>query len=150
MPIRLRSAQQKMTANVQTGCISCCSGDGKFGGPLWWNTPMGDEEEEGDDENRQARRPREAETGGTCACRSAAFLLLARSQVWGQVGVDDGPPPPSRKRPAPEAAAEPQDEEDDDMPEEVKRRLAALKDDWQKEARPRANEEDGDGEDGNE
>ena len=46
--------QQRVTPDVQTGCISCASGDGKFGGPIWWNTPMddADAEAEGADANR--------------------------------------------------------------------------------------------------
>jgi bud site selection protein 31 len=48
VPIRQRAQQQKITPNIGTGCISCCSGDGKFGGPLWWNTPVGDDDKEDD------------------------------------------------------------------------------------------------------
>lgn len=36
----LRGAQQRITPDVQIGCISCASGDGKFGAPIWWNTPL--------------------------------------------------------------------------------------------------------------
>jgi len=28
---------------VKTGCISCTSGDGQNGGPIWWNTPITEE-----------------------------------------------------------------------------------------------------------
>ena len=44
VPLRLRGAQQRITPDVQTGCISCASGDGKFGGPVWWNTPLDDDD----------------------------------------------------------------------------------------------------------
>eukprot|EP00884_Botryococcus_braunii_P020617 jgi/Botrbrau1/7239/Bobra.0021s0022.1 len=44
VPLALRGAQQRITPDVQIGCISCASGDGKFGGPIWWNTPLGDED----------------------------------------------------------------------------------------------------------
>ncbi|CAG9466840.1 unnamed protein product [Pedinophyceae sp. YPF-701] len=44
VPLRKRTGQQRISPNVNTGCISCVSGDGKFGGPIWWNTPMDDEE----------------------------------------------------------------------------------------------------------
>lgn len=40
VPISLRAPQQQLTPNVRTGCISCCSGDGQYGGPVWWNTPI--------------------------------------------------------------------------------------------------------------
>jgi len=54
VPLKKRAPQQRITPDVQTGCISCCSGDGKFGGPIWWNTPMDDDGEvaEGADSNR--------------------------------------------------------------------------------------------------
>jgi len=54
VPMKKRAAQQKVTPDVQTGCISCCSGDGKFGGPIWWNTPMDEDgnEAEPEDANR--------------------------------------------------------------------------------------------------
>jgi bud site selection protein 31 len=44
VPLALRGAQQRITPDVQTGCISCASGDGKFGAPIWWNTPLDDED----------------------------------------------------------------------------------------------------------
>ena len=28
---------------MKTGCISCTSGDGQNGGPIWWNTPITEE-----------------------------------------------------------------------------------------------------------
>jgi hypothetical protein len=40
VPMALRGAQQRITPDVQIGCISCASGDGKFGAPIWWNTPL--------------------------------------------------------------------------------------------------------------
>lgn len=43
VPLRLRAAQQRITPDVQSGCISCASGDGRFGGPIWWNTPLDDD-----------------------------------------------------------------------------------------------------------
>lgn len=42
VPIRQRPPQQQLSPYVQTGCISCCSGDGKAG-PIWWNTPLDEE-----------------------------------------------------------------------------------------------------------
>merc|ERR1712172_345466 len=43
VPIKHRPPNMTITPNVQTGCISCCSGDGKFGGPVWWNTSITEE-----------------------------------------------------------------------------------------------------------
>jgi len=66
VPLRVRSNQQKVTPDVQTGCISCASGDGRFGGPLWWNTPL---DEEG---------------GGAfffCVCKKL-YVLCCVSLVW--------------------------------------------------------------------
>lgn len=40
----VRSGQQRITPDVQTGCIACASGDGRFGAPIWWNTPVDDED----------------------------------------------------------------------------------------------------------
>lgn len=40
VPIANRSGHQTFAPDVKTGCISCCSGDGVAGGPLWWNTPV--------------------------------------------------------------------------------------------------------------
>ncbi len=36
VPLKVRGDQQRITPDVQTGCISCASGDGRFGGPIWW------------------------------------------------------------------------------------------------------------------
>lgn len=52
VPLRSRGAQQRITPDVQTGCISCASGDGRFGGPVWWNTPMGEDDASTADEHR--------------------------------------------------------------------------------------------------
>ena len=40
VPIAQRSGQARLTPNVKTGCISCFSGDGIMGGPIWWNTNL--------------------------------------------------------------------------------------------------------------
>ncbi|KAG2501060.1 hypothetical protein HYH03_000879 [Edaphochlamys debaryana] len=102
VPLKARGKQQRITPDVQTGCISCASGDGKFGGPVWWNTPLDDEDGAKLEENRT---------------------------TWGQggEGPDVGGPgpsmPPPRKRPADELAAD----DDDELPPEVAARLEALK-----------------------
>ena len=40
VPMASRAPQQQLAPNVKTGCISCVSGDGVRGGPIWWNTPI--------------------------------------------------------------------------------------------------------------
>ena len=40
VPMGSRAPAQRLTPNIKTGCISCTSGDGKNGGPIWWNTPI--------------------------------------------------------------------------------------------------------------
>lgn len=98
VPLRLRAGQQRITPNVQTGCISCASGDGKFGGPCWWNTPLEDEEAETADENRTTWTQAGAGAGGSGG----------RNNV------------PTR-RPRDEF------EEEDEIPDEVNKRLQLLK-----------------------
>ncbi|KAL3149543.1 hypothetical protein ABBQ32_002323 [Trebouxia sp. C0010 RCD-2024] len=72
VPLHKRGSQQRLTPDVQIGCISCASGDGKFGGPVWWNTPL-DEEDVAPEEHRA---------------------------TWGQGEAPPLPPPAaSRKRP---------------------------------------------------
>uniref|UniRef100_A0A7S3R2P4 G10 protein n=1 Tax=Dunaliella tertiolecta TaxID=3047 RepID=A0A7S3R2P4_DUNTE len=99
VPLRVRSNQQKITPDVQTGCISCASGDGRFGGPIWWNTPL-DEEGGGAEEN---------------------------TTRWQQPGVaPSAEAGPSREGGGRKRGADDLAEDDDDMPEDVKRRLAML------------------------
>lgn len=40
VPIGSRAGHQVMTPDVKIGCISCASGDGINGGPIWWNTAI--------------------------------------------------------------------------------------------------------------
>jgi bud site selection protein 31 len=69
VPMRQRAAQQRITPDVQTGCICCASGDGRFGGPIWWNTPL-EENEETAEQNRavwgqgEEAPPADGEAGG--------------------------------------------------------------------------------------
>ena len=109
VPMKSRAPAQRIQPDVQTGCVCCASGDGRFGGPIWWNTPEAGEEEAGGGEG---------EGGGGTAWAPA-----------GDYGVAPPAPPPSRKRGAPEPAGEGEgeEEEDEDLPDEVKQRLAALK-----------------------
>lgn len=40
VPLSKRAGQQRITPDVQVGCISCASGDGRFGGPVWCVPPL--------------------------------------------------------------------------------------------------------------
>ncbi len=57
VPLALRGAQQRITPDVQIGCVSCASGDGRFGGPVWWNTPLGEEEAAPEEHRAQWAQP---------------------------------------------------------------------------------------------
>ena len=101
VPMKMRSGQQRITPDVQTGCISCASGDGRFGGPVWWNTPL-DEDGSTAEENRT---------------------------LWTQKGAEgaeggEAAPGPSRKRGFVDDFAA---NDNDEMPEDVRSRLEELK-----------------------
>jgi bud site selection protein 31 len=103
VPMHLRANQQRITPDIQSGCISCASGDGKFGGPVWWNTPLEDE-------------------GGSAE---------ENRTTWGQAG-QSGPeePAPSTRKNTTTAGKRPRDDfdpEEDEIPDEVQARLDALK-----------------------
>ncbi|KAL6780483.1 hypothetical protein ACKKBF_B12970 [Auxenochlorella protothecoides x Auxenochlorella symbiontica] len=101
VPMKLRAFQQRITPDVQTGCICCASGDGRFGGPLWWNTPIEEDTEETAEANRA---------------------------VWGQEG--DQQPAPAQEGSRKRAAGGPptgDDEDEDELDDAVKQRLAALR-----------------------
>lgn len=120
VPLSQRANQQRITPDIQTGCISCASGDGRFGGPVWWNTPLDDDGDKEED-NRTTWQRVGAEGGDNGNAGGA-----------GRDDGDDGdgrlgPSAPGssgagRKR----GAEELDDDDEDDMPEEVKRRLQAL------------------------
>lgn len=99
VPMKLRSGQQRITPDVQTGCISCASGDGRFGGPVWWNTPL-DEDGSTAEENRTLWTQKGAEAEGGEA------------------------PGPSKKRGFVDDFAA---NDNDEMPEAVRARLEDLK-----------------------
>ena len=100
--MRQRAPQQKLTPDVQTGCVCCASGDGRFGGPIWWNTPT--------DDSTETKKDNRA--------------------VWVQEGeeeeeeeVHEGQQqegPASRKRPL-------ENTEEEELDPEVKKRLEMLK-----------------------
>jgi bud site selection protein 31 len=107
VPMKKRASQQRITPDVQTGCICCASGDGRFGGPVWWNTPMEDTEE-------------------TAAENRAVWVQVGAEgeeqgeQGDGAGGEEKGQAGPSRKRPL--------EDDEDELDDEVKKRLAALRD----------------------
>jgi bud site selection protein 31 len=115
VPMRARAPQQRITPDVQTGCICCSSGDGRYGGPIWWNTPLEDTTAEEPQQNRatwvrdgqepqaqQQQQQQQREEGAAGG---------------GEEGADAGP---SRKRPL-EAAP------DEELEDDVKARLAKLR-----------------------
>ncbi len=107
VPMPKRAAQQRVTPDVQTGCICCASGWGKFGGPIWWNTPLDEDGEEGEG----------GEGGGA---GGGGEGLEQNRATWGPAGGGGGGGEgPSRKRPA--------EEDEDEIPDEVAARLAAMR-----------------------
>jgi hypothetical protein len=105
VPMKQRGAQQRITPDVQTGCICCASGDGKYGGPIWWNTPM-----DGEEEPAQANRATWTQAGQAGAEEGVA-------------GPSEPVEPPGQKRVYTEG---PGQDEDEELDPQVKRRLAAL------------------------
>ena len=74
VPMGSRAPQQRLTPNVRTGCISCCSGDGVMGGPIWWNTPITEEVEAKVNKKRKANEAQEEdEEDPAVAARIAAL-----------------------------------------------------------------------------
>ncbi|KAL4452132.1 hypothetical protein ABPG75_007794 [Micractinium tetrahymenae] len=137
VPMRQRAAQQRITPDVQTGCICCASGDGRFGGPIWWNTPLEEAEEtaeqnravwgqgepepeaEAEQEQREEEERREQQAGGGSGGEEEEEAAAeARRRAAAAAGEDEEGPGPSRKRPY---------EEEEEMDDEVKKRLAALR-----------------------
>jgi hypothetical protein len=51
VPLKKRGEQQRITPDVQTGCISCATGDSKSGAPIWWNSKVDDEGKDNDNDN---------------------------------------------------------------------------------------------------
>jgi bud site selection protein 31 len=121
VPMKKRAPQQKITPDVQTGCICCASGDGRFGGPIWWNTPMEDTEETAA-ENRavwvQVGADGEGEDGQEEGAVGAAAGAGAEGDA--QEGEEEEEQPvPSRKRPL--------EDDEDELDDDVKKRLAGLR-----------------------
>ena len=114
VPLKKRAPQQKITPDIQTGCISCASGDGRFGGPIWWNTPMEDEEAEAEDNRTMWSQPHEKEKQEETH-DSKRHKPNDDAPESSDVAPEDNPVP------APVAPDE------DEIPEEVQKRLAALK-----------------------
>eukprot|EP00803_Ostreobium_quekettii_P009832 evm.model.scf_1839.2 EVM.evm.TU.scf_1839.2 scf_1839:3440-5765(-) len=116
VPLHLRASQQRITPDVQSGCISCASGDGRFGGPIWWNTPL--EEEGGDAEDNRAMW---AQPGARSRKRGQAGE--GGEPVAKRVQHGDGGRSPARGEGREGGAAV----DDEEIPAEVQQRLAALK-----------------------
>lgn len=96
-----------------TGCVSCATCDCKSGGPLWWNSDLNGEEEE---EEGAAWAP----VGGAAPAPGGSGggpPVLAAGLL---PGVGGG----SRKRDAPDD----DDDDDDGLDDDVRKRLAVLKD----------------------
>jgi bud site selection protein 31 len=106
------AVQQRVTPDIQTGCISCASGDGKFGGPVWWNTPMDDGDAEA--EGAEANRSTWGAPGGGGGGGGGGGHHHQQQQQQQQGG--------GGKKRAAEAF-----EDDDELPDEVRARLEALK-----------------------
>jgi len=98
VPRSARAPAQRDAPSVQTGCVSCASCDSRFGGPIWWNTPLEGEEDD------------------------AAEAGAAWAPVGGADGEGEEPAPSTRKRAAPD-----DDDDDDQLDDDVRKRLAALK-----------------------
>lgn len=109
VPLRQRAPAQRIAPDAQTGCLSCASCDGRFGGPVWWNTP---EEGEGEEDQAAAWAPVGGDEGPSGDGGGGG---------GSGGGGDDDDAPPTRKRPPPALGA------DDDLDDDVKARLAALK-----------------------
>jgi|TARA_B110000003_G_scaffold60163_1_gene60337 bud site selection protein 31 len=84
VPMASRAPQQRLTPNVKTGCISCCSGDGIMGGPIWWNTPITEDVEKKATKKRKSAES-EAEEDPDVAKRIAA---LKREMTGGGAAVE--------------------------------------------------------------
>jgi hypothetical protein len=83
VPLKLRAAAQRITPNVQSGCISCASGDGKFGGPIWWNTPLDEDDQETAEQNRATWAQPGMEDAGE---RGTAGAAVGRAGSWTRPG----------------------------------------------------------------
>ena len=77
VPMGARAPAQRLTPNVRTGCISCVSGDGADGGPVWWNTPITEAIQRKVDgegsKNAKGKRPAEDEIDPEVRKRLAAL-----------------------------------------------------------------------------
>lgn len=113
VPLRKRSAHQRIAPDIQTGCISCCSGDGRFGGPIWWNTPMEDEEATAEDNRTIWKQPHEEEL------HDAKRQKIEKEKPDNEEEAGDEE---EHEEALPVPAAD-----EDEIPEEVKQRLAVLK-----------------------
>jgi len=116
VPLRKRAPQQRIAPDIQIGCISCCSGDGRFGGPVWWNTPLEDEEA-APEENVTIWEQSQTEEKQERAIKKQRREEQDASEPSNKEGEDSSFQLDVSRPPV----------EDEDIPDEVKQRLAALK-----------------------
>jgi len=107
VPLRSRAPQQRLQPSVMTGCVSCASGDGRFGGPIWWNTPMEDEEGGAGGAGGGAGAAGAAGAGGGGAAGASAAAAEHRA-TWAPVV-----PPPEELEAQQERRQEEEVEEDE-------------------------------------
>jgi bud site selection protein 31 len=103
VPLKQRAPQQRLQPSVLTGCVSCASGDGRFGGPVWWNTPVAPEEEEG---------------GGGGGGEGGAAAGEHRATWAAAVDPEDADEQDAWEREAVQQQQEEEEEEQEDEPEE--------------------------------
>ena len=87
VPMASRAPQQRLTPNVKTGCISCCSGDGIMGGPIWWNTPITDDIEKKLNKKRKAEDAADAAEEDPEVAKRIAALKKEMMGGEGKVSV---------------------------------------------------------------
>lgn len=116
VPRGQRAASQRDEPSVQTGCVSCATCDARFGGPIWWNTPL-----EGGDDAEDGGAAWEPVGGHGGASGGGGLLPPSAGLLPG--GLLPPGAPPSRKRDAPDD----DDDDDDEIDDDVRKRLAALK-----------------------
>jgi bud site selection protein 31 len=113
VPLKQRAPQQRLQPSVLTGCVSCASGDGRFGGPVWWNTPPAEEEDEDEEGAKRRVAAAAAAAGGSGAAAGGAGPSGASATA-------------EQHRATWAAAVDPED--------------AARQDAWEREAEPQATE----------
>ena len=81
VPIASRSAHAALAPDAKIGCVSCASGDGIAGGPIWWNTPVTAADLEAKRAKGKGKRPAEEALDAEVAKRLAAMTGAAGAGV---------------------------------------------------------------------